>query len=120
MAINKLVSALNKVSKFVKSLNCVNENSSEIEYDLFFSMAGEGTLMLNGNEAIDYRDCLNELIAAVGSEIISPNAIEKLYQRTILIALDIEEKRQDIPFERRIQTAIEELQTSLSEVPSKL
>lgn len=118
MSKNKLLPALNEISKFIKSLDIVEGISREAEYDLFFSQADEGTLLLSGKEAIQYRECLKLLIDIVGDESISPKAIETLYQKTILTALDIHEKRRDKPFEQRLKVAIDELQSSLTTPPT--
>jgi hypothetical protein len=91
MAKNKLSSILNEISEFIKSLDIVEGISRETEYDLFFSQADEGTLLLSGKEATQYRQCLKILIDTLGNESISPKAIETLYQKTILTALDIAE-----------------------------
>lgn len=114
MSKNKLSSALNEISEFIKSLDVVEGISRETEYDLFFSQADEGTLLLSGKEATQYRQCLKLLIDTIDNESISPKAIETLYQKTILTTLDIHEKRRDKPFEQRLKIAIEELRSSLT------
>ncbi|MDP1715285.1 MAG: HEPN domain-containing protein [Anaerolineales bacterium] len=118
MSKNKLLPALNEISKFINSLDIVEGISREAEYDLFFSLADEGTLLLSGKEAIQYRQCLKLLIDTIGDESISPKTIETLYQKTILTALDIHEKRRDKPFEQRLKVAIDELQNSLTTTPT--
>lgn len=118
MSKNKLSSILNEISDFIKSLDIVEGISRETEYDLFFSQADEGTLLLNGKEATQYRQCLKLLIDTLGDESISPKAIETLYQKTILTALDIHEKRRDKSFEQRLKVAIDELQNSLTTKPT--
>ena len=117
MSKNKLSPALNGISKFIQSLDAVDEISSETEYDLFFSLADEGTLLLSGQEAVQYREYLKMLIDTIGNENISPKAIETLYQKTILTVLDIHEKRRDKTFEQRLDIAISELQSSLTTSP---
>src|SRR5215216_3884223 len=114
---DKLTPALNKTAEFIKSLDISEATSWETENGLLFSLAGEGTLHLSGNEAVQYREYLQLLINVIGKENISPKAIETLYQRAILTALDIEEKRKDKPFDQRCKTAIEELRTALTAAP---
>lgn len=111
---NKLSPVLNEISKFIKSLDVIEEISKETDYDLFFSQVDEGTLLLNGKEAIQYRECLKLLIETAGKESISPKTIENLYQKTILTVLDIHEKRRDKTFEQRLKVAIGELENSLT------
>jgi len=118
MSKNKLSPALNEISEFIKSLDVVEEISRETEYDLFFSQADEGTLLLSGKEAIQYRQCLKLLIDTIGDESISPKTIETLYQKTILTTLDIHEKRRGNPFEQRLKVAIDELRSSLTTTPT--
>ncbi len=118
MSKNKLSSILNEISEFIKSLDIVEGISRETEYDLFFSQADEGTLLLSGKEATQYRQCLRLLIDTIGNESISPKAIGTLYQKTILTALDIHEKRRDKSFEQRLKVAIDELQNSLTTKPT--
>jgi hypothetical protein len=114
MSMNKLSPALNEISEFIKSLDVVEGISQETEYDLFFSQGDEGTLLLSGKEANQYRQCLKLLIDTIDNESISPKAIETLYQKTILTTLDIHEKRRDKSFEQRLKIAIGELQSSLT------
>lgn len=114
----KLTAALNQVSKFIKSLDVVDEISSGTKYELVFSLADEGTLALSGDEAAHYRECLKILIDTVGDEIISQKAIEALYQKAILTVLDIQEKRRDKPFDSRLESALDELKNSLTATPS--
>lgn len=114
MSNDKLLLVLNEISKFIKSIEASEEISKETEYDIFFSQADEGTVLLNGKEASQYREFLKLLIEAVGNESISPKAIETLYQKAILTSLDIHEKRTDKTFEQRLKEAIEELQSSFT------
>lgn len=118
MSKNKLSSILNEISEFIKSLDIVEGISQETEYDLFFSQADEGTLLLSGKEAAQYRQNLKLLINTLGNESISPKAIETLYQKTILTALDIHEKRRDKSQEQRLKVAIDELHKSLTTKPT--
>ncbi|MDP2965894.1 MAG: HEPN domain-containing protein [Pelolinea sp.] len=85
---------------------------------ILFSLENYGTLILDGEDAINYRETLNYLIESVNNEKISNKAIEKLFQRTILLALDIEEKEKNISFKSRIENAKKELINSLKAEPT--
>lgn len=115
---NKLSHALNETFEYIKSLDIEEGIARITEYDIFFSHADEGTLFLNGKEAIQYRQCLKLLIEAKGDESISPKAIETLFQKTILIVHDFNKKRKDTPFDQRLKSAIDELHSSLIATPT--
>ena len=65
-----------------------------------------------------YRESLKFLLDTVGDGIISQKAIENLYQRAILTALDIQERRKYKPFAHRLEAALEELRKSLTVSPA--
>lgn len=117
MSKDKLLSALDNVYEFIQSLDVKEEQSEIFEYDVFFSIADEGALILSGDKAVHYRNCLNQLVNSIGNELFSNKSIEAYFQRTILTALDIQKKRQQIPFEQRIKAAIEDLKKSLLATP---
>ncbi len=111
---DSLTEVLKTVSEFIKSLSTnIEEFSGRTNPAIFFSVADEGTLFLDEEEAQQYRKCLSSLTNAVASDQISIRAIERLYQRAILVSLDIAEHRTDQPFEARLDQAIQDLRTAL-------
>ncbi|NMC60431.1 MAG: hypothetical protein GYA51_13760 [Candidatus Methanofastidiosa archaeon] len=87
---------------------------------MFFSSEDLGTLYLNHEETKKYREVLNSIINDIDSEIISPKAIEKLFQQTILKSLNRNKKQNPIPLENRINDLLNDLEKSLNEAPRKI
>ena len=117
MSNKKMNEAIKKASLFIQSLQIIEDNSSEVGFDLFFSIADEGTLFLSGDEARNYQDILRLLIDSVQNEIISHKAIESLFQKAILSVLDISEKRREKSFDQRLEDALNDLRKSLNALP---
>jgi hypothetical protein len=114
----KLKSAtIERISVFIKSLENENDNSRPPKIEIMFSQADEGTLILSGNDANNYRNCLQSIIFDVGNERISNKTIESVFQKTILSTLDIQEKRKEKSFEDKLSIAIRELCDTLSSAP---
>jgi len=111
-------SAIKIVTEFINSLSNVGAISKETNFEMFFSVDDEGTLVLDGEDFHQYRETLKTIIDTYGSEKISQKAIEKLFQKTILTVLDINEKRKEKTFLQRLEIAVEELHKSLTAVPT--
>jgi hypothetical protein len=111
---DSLTEVLKTVREFIKSLwATIEEFTGRTNPAIFFSIADEGTLFLDKEEAQQYRKCLRSLISAVASDQISTKAIEHLYQKAILVSLDIAEHRADQSFEARLDQAIQDLRAAL-------
>ncbi len=111
---NKLKPALKQISDFITKLESSEETPEGMTLGLFFSAKDEGRLSLSGDEAKNYQDGLRALVAVIDSEVISPKAVEKLFQKAILYVLDISEKRRDKTFDQRLNIALANLEKSLS------
>ena len=108
---------IKKVSSFIESLQNIEDNSSVQEFELFFSIVDEGTLLLSGDDAKNYRETLRSLIEFVKDETISQKGIEDLFQKTILSVIDIKEKRKEKTFDQRLKEALNDLIKSLTATP---
>ena len=117
MVKEKLKFALNKACDFIHSLEFTNERSIYNLEGVFFSMDGEGTVFLDSQDTARYVEILKMIISADNHESISPKAVEKLFQKAILTSIDINEKRTELSFDRRIEIALEEMQRSLKTPP---
>ncbi|KAF0106522.1 MAG: hypothetical protein FD146_2530 [Anaerolineaceae bacterium] len=115
---DSLSKALETVAEYIKSISAnMEEFSGRTNPAIFFSVADEGTLFLDAAEAEQYRKCLQLLIGAVASERISAKAIEQLYQKAILESIDIQERRRDQSFEKRLDKAIQGLRSAIRTKP---
>lgn len=115
--------ALDKLKNFITSLEEKGDLSKRklepFEIGIFFEHVDEGNLVLDHEEANEYRECLNKLYYS--KEIYkqhSRRAVELLMQKTILCALDINHKRPDKPFEDRLSEDIKEIKSKLQVHPT--
>ena len=110
----KLNTALKAVSAFITSLGKLEPLSKNREFDLSFSNADEGAILLGAESAEKYRECLSALWEAVSSdEQISLRTVERVFQAAIFEALDIRQKRQG-DFSVRLQQALQNIQSGLN------
>lgn len=96
--------------------------------EIMFFQADEGGLLLNREEAEEYRRCLDALSTSRLSskrkgihvdERYSRKNVERLMQEAIFKALDIKRKRSKEPFEQRLKNAIKELRAALATEPKR-
>jgi hypothetical protein len=86
---------------------------------VWFSHQGKGGLMLWGNDAREYADCLHSLYDAVERHgRFSLKAVENLMQVAIIEALDIENTHREKTFTQRLDDAIAELGRALQATPA--
>ena len=114
----KIDESLKKLKKYISEISDFGPYSKDFTPEIFFSRADDGVLYLNGEEARKYLLCLREIVeSATHNEQISPKAVENLVQKAILDSLDINERRKDVAFNKRVEQAIRELKESLSKKP---
>jgi hypothetical protein len=110
--------ALEAVAGFITSLSTgVPRAKDRITPEILFLTADDGELLLDGETAEKYQECLTNLIDGIGTEQISPRAIEKLYQKAIMASLDVNKRRQDQSFANRLDAAIKGLEIGLKAKP---
>jgi hypothetical protein len=111
----KLNTSLQAARRFLQGLhNDLESTSDPLGYDILFSQENEGTVMLSGVEAGEYRNCVSLLTSATGGgEVISKSAVERAFQRAIFAALDIRNQR-SLGFEARATEAINDLKHTLT------
>jgi hypothetical protein len=97
----------------------LDELSARSNPAIFFSTADEGVLFLNIDEAKQYKKCHQMLIDLPSTEKMSVKAIESLFQKSILMSLDINNNRSDKSFEERLENSIKELESALKAKPHK-
>ena len=110
----------NQITEFIQSLLPIEENFDFKQVGAIFSSEDLGTLVLDKEKFNIYREVLNTIVKDLNTEIISLKAIEKLFQQTILKALDIDKKFAAIPLEKRIKDSIDEFEKSISEKPREV
>ncbi len=109
-----------QITDLIQSLSYDKKTFDFNKTEMFFSLEDLGTLYLNHEETKEYREVLNSIINDMDSEIISPKAIEKLFQQTILKSLNLNNKQNPIPLENRINDSLNDLEKSLNETPRKI
>ncbi len=109
-----------QITDLIQSLSYDKKTFDFNKTEMFFSLEDLGTLYLNHEETKEYREVLNSMINDMDSEIISPKAIEKLFQQTILKSLDLGSKQSSIPLEKRIKDSLKCLEESLNETPQNI
>jgi len=110
--------ALETVAGFITSLSTgVPRAEDRITPGILFSTADDEGLLLDGETAEKYQECFTNLIDGIGTEQISPRAIEKLYQKAIMASLDVNKRRQDQSFADRLDAAIKDLKIALRAKP---
>jgi hypothetical protein len=117
---NKLNQALDIVTEFINAVKNPEPITGKhgLINQVIFSHRDEGGLILSGEEAQQYRICLQQLIeVAASDERISPKAVEQLFQKAILTSLDISKRRSDLSFEERVDNAIRDLKMQLKRDP---
>ncbi|HEY62512.1 MAG TPA: hypothetical protein G4N95_07665 [Anaerolineae bacterium] len=115
---NKIDKALKNLKEYIRTISDFEPYSKGFTPEIFFSRAEDGVLFLNGEDARNYLRCLKEIVeVATHNEQISQKAVENLVQKAILASLDINERREDVAFNKRIDQAISELRESLRKKP---
>ena len=114
----KLDSVLAEVRRLLLILHeSLEAATDQVNYEILFSREDEGTLMLSGLEAREYRNCLRALTpAARNGGANSKRAIETALQRAIFVALDPKKRRRG-GLEERVDYAIKELSALLKREP---
>lgn len=107
-------STIKKIKRLIFLIDRDSNPTIPLNFEIMFSQKDEGTVILSGEEARQYKNCLNLLISRVSDEEVSANSIGKLLQNAILYSLDIEEKRRDITFDERFDESINDLTKSLN------
>ena len=114
---HNLKPALESVRDFIGSLSPSERLTRPPQFGLSFGAEGEGALFLNELEAQQYRSVLEALVDAVRSSgQVSPRAVEKAFQQTILAALDLKNRQPETP-DVRLKNAISELRSTLTALP---
>ncbi|MBI1983745.1 MAG: hypothetical protein HYS61_06070 [Acidobacteria bacterium] len=83
---------------------------------VFFTRGDLGGLMLWGDDASEYRSCLQNFWSAVGNRVektISLKEVETIIQVAILEALDVTESTGEPVFESRLAKSVEKLRSAL-------
>ena len=119
---NKKQKTINKkqITEFIQSLSSVKRNLDIKKMKMFFSSRDLGTIYLDNEELMNYREVLHSLIKNMDPEIISPKTIEKRFQNTILKSLDLDNNQNSIPLDKRIKDSITSLEKSLNETPKNI
>jgi len=113
--LDRLRDLINRISKESFGPDLVDVD--ELTDFVLFGQKDEGWVLLSNDEALEYRQCLNELSSSI-EDRYSRKAVEQLMQTAILKALDIKKQRTKIPFEKRLESAIKELQNTLKAKPT--
>lgn len=110
---------IDDMKMFITSLKAApTANSGVHQIQVMFEEPGLGGIMLDGKEADDYVSCRKQLINITSkSGMISAKAVERLWQKAILQALDINDKQLDVPFEQRIENSLQELENKIHTPP---
>jgi len=113
-SLNRLKNLINRISKERFDPDLVNVD--ELTDFVLFGQKDEGWVLLSNDEALEYRQCLDELSSSI-EDRYSRKTVEKLMQTAILKALDIKKRRTERSFEKRLERAIKELQYTLKAKP---
>jgi hypothetical protein len=115
---NKLDQALKNLKAYIVSISDLQPFSKGFTPEIFFSSADDGVLFLDGEDARRYVVCLKGIVEiATADDQISSKTVEKLVQKAILAALDINNHRRECSFDSRVEKAIKELNVSLQRKP---
>ena len=119
----KLGEATKQLKAFVRDIHSKQDQDDKLPKDIFpffFSREELGTLILWGDDATRYRQCIDAFESTLSkTSVISRKAIESSIQLGILKALDINEKFSSVDFEERLTNAMGEVKKSVSKTPTK-
>jgi hypothetical protein len=113
-----LQSATNNLGKFVRHLHSTPSAPQSSVPEVFFSWADLGGLLLWGEDADQYRNCMRSFYKATAeSTKLSHRTVDTAVQRAILMSLDPVKLQGGVRFERRLQDALSELGVALDVAP---
>lgn len=110
---------LKDIERFIQLLyESLTEYKGDENSGLMLFSSEYGTLFLDHEETVAYKNNLGKLVDKFSNDLISPVEIERLLKKAILVSLDIK-KTSDSPFDKRTKLAIQELNAGLKLSPKK-
>jgi hypothetical protein len=111
--------ALEKAKNFIRELNATPSSTGlPLRIEIMFSAAKDGSISISGEIAQKYRDAFNSIYADLPKNtLIDRKTLERLFRNAVLAAVDINERREERSFEKRIAVEIEKLRNKLNSPP---
>lgn len=119
---SKFDKALENLASFIQrthdEVSAYKEQAPSVRGPMtMFSVKGYGSLRLDGEDVVQYRGVLDEILSAK-SHVLSDKYAEKLVQRAVLESLDINAVAGG-PFDQRLRNKVQNLKAALNAFPEE-